>query len=83
MIFRFKGVRMSIGEQTLGSSLVAVNNLNMKLQRISADGRRHKEMRELATQIMLECQMIREVTEEALGDKKPGLFERWFGNGKD
>lgn len=39
-------------------------------------------MRELATQIMLECQMIREVTEEALGEKKPGLFERWFSNGK-
>jgi hypothetical protein len=73
---------MSIGEQTLASSLVAINNLNKQLQRISADGRRYKEMRELATQIMLECQAIREVTEEALGDKKPGLFKRWFGNGK-
>jgi hypothetical protein len=74
---------MNIGANNLAASLVEVNKLNMKLQRISADGRRQKEMRELATQIMLECQVIREVTEEALGGKKPGLFERWFGKGTE
>ena len=73
---------MIIGETNLASSLVEVNKLNGKLQRLSADGRRHKEMQELATQIMLECQVIREVTEAALKKSKPGLFERWFGNGK-
>lgn len=73
---------MSIGNENMAASLVEVNKLNMKLQRISADGRRHQEMQELATQIMLECAVIREVTEAALRKEKPGLFERWFGNGK-
>lgn len=73
---------MNTGNENMAASLVAINNLNSKLQRISADGRRYKEMRELATQIMLECHVVRETTEAALGEKKPGLFERWFGNGK-
>jgi hypothetical protein len=73
---------MNIGENNLAASLVQINKLNMKLQRISADGRRQDEMRELATQIMLECQTIREVTEIALQQTKPGLFERWFGDNK-
>lgn len=83
MIVRYKNVRMNLGENDLAASLVAVNQLNMKLQRISADGRRRKEMHELATQILLECEVIRETTNQALSGKKPGLFERWFGNGKD
>ena len=82
MIIRYKGVRMNTSNENMAASLVEVNKLNMKLQRISADGRRHEEMKELATQIMLECAVIREVTEAALKKDKPGLFERWFGNGK-
>lgn len=82
MIFRFKGVILIMGEINLASSLVAVNNLNSKLQRISADGTKTEEVHALATQILLECEVIREVTNKALQGTKPGLFERWFGNGK-
>jgi hypothetical protein len=82
MIFRFKGAMLIMGEINLAQSLVAVNNLNSKLQRISADGTKAEEVHALATQILLECEVIREVTNKALQGTKPGLFERWFGNGK-
>lgn len=71
-----------MGEINLAQSLVAVNNLNSKLQRISADGTKAEEIHALATQILLECEVIREETNKALQGTKPGLFERWFGNGK-
>lgn len=71
-----------MGEINLAQSLVAVNNLNSKLQRISADGTKAEEVHDLATQILLECEVIRDVTNKALQGTKPGLFERWFGNGK-
>lgn len=83
MIFRFKGALLIMGEVNLASSLVAVNQLNSKLQRLSADGRKQKEINAIAAQIMLECEVIREVTNNALEDKTPGLFKRWFGNGKN
>ena len=83
MIFRFKGVILIMGEINLASSLVAVNNLNSKLQRISADGTKTEEIYAVATQILLECEVIREETNRALHETKPGLFERWFGNGKN
>lgn len=72
-----------MGEINLAQSLVAVNNLNNKLQRISADGSKAKEVHNLATQILFECEVIRDVTNRALQKTKPGLFERWFGNGND
>ena len=81
MIFRFKGVRMSFGQNDLAASLVAVNNLNKRLQHASADGRKLKELNEIATQIMLECSVIREVTVPVI-KVKPGLLSRWF-NKKD
>jgi hypothetical protein len=78
MIFRFKGLRMSFGENDLAASLVAINNLNKRLQHASADGRKQKELHEIATQIMLECSVIREVTVPPVIKVKPGLLSRWF-----
>lgn len=72
---------MSFGQNDLAASLVAVNNLNKRLQNASADGRKLKELNEIATQIMLECSVIREVTVPVI-KVKPGLFSRWF-NKKD
>lgn len=70
---------MNLGENDLAASLVAVNRLNMQMQRISADGRKQAQIHELATQIMLECSVIREVTAPPLVKVKPGFFARFFG----
>ena len=43
-----------MGEINLAQSLVAVNSLNSKLQRISADGSKAEEVHALATHILLE-----------------------------
>ncbi len=80
MIFRFKWGVFIMGEVNLASSLVAVNRLNSKIQRMSADGSKAKEVHELATQILIECEIIREATNHALQSEKPGIFKRWFGN---
>jgi hypothetical protein len=29
----------------------------------------------------LECEIIRDATNHALKNEKPGLFEKWFGKG--
>jgi hypothetical protein len=68
---------MSFGQTDLAASLVAVNNLNKRLQHASADGRKNKELNQIATQIMLECSVIREVTVPAI-KVKPGFFSRLF-----
>jgi hypothetical protein len=83
MIFRFNWGVFIMGEINLASSLVTVNRLNSKIQRISADGSRAKEVHDIATQILLECEIIREATNHALQGDKPGFFKRWFGNGKN
>jgi len=72
-----------MGEIDLAGSLSTVKRLNNKLQRICADPNKIKEVNDIATQILLECEIIREATNHALENKKPGLFERWFGNGKN
>jgi hypothetical protein len=71
---------MNLGENDLASSLVAVNRLNMQLQRLSADGRKQAQMHELATQIMLECSVIREITAPPLVKVKQGWLAKLFGN---
>ena len=81
MIFRFDWGVFIMGEIDLAGSLVAVKRLNNKLQRISADPNKAKEVHDIATQILLECEIIREATNHALENKKPGLFETWFGKG--
>jgi len=68
-----------MGEIDLSASLVKVNQLNNQLQRVSADARNQQKVRDLASQILLECEIIREVTDSALKDSPPGLFEKWFG----
>lgn len=90
MIFRFKNVRLNLGENDLAGSIVAINRFNAELQKVSADGRKRKQMRDIATQIMLECEVIREVTSQPLpkiepgsshplARVKPGLLSRWLG----
>jgi hypothetical protein len=74
---------MSIGEHDLARSIVEVNKLSSQLQKVSADGRKRKQMRDIATQMIIECNLIREATEPPLVKVKPGLLSRWFGNGKD
>lgn len=83
MIFRFKNVRLNLGENELAGSIVAINRLNAELQKVSADGRKRKQMRDIASQIILECEVIREVAmPRPLIQVKPGLLSRWFGDGK-
>ena len=80
MIFRFKGVRLNLGENDLAGSIVAINRLNAELQKVSADGRKRKQMRDIASKIMLECEVIREVSmPQPVIKVKPGLLSRWFG----
>lgn len=80
MIFRFKGVRLNLGENDLAGSIVAINRLNAELQKASADGRKRKQVRDIASQIILECEVIREVTTpKPVINVKPGLLSRWFG----
>jgi hypothetical protein len=81
MIFRFKKAMLVMGEINLAQSMVMVNKLNNKLQRISADKTKIEEINALAAQILFECEIIRKITNEALQGTKPGLFEKWFGNG--
>lgn len=48
----------------LGQSITAVNALARKIQSASADGRRNAEVYELATQLIIEAQHIREMTQQ-------------------
>lgn len=72
---------MSIGEHDLAKSIVDICKLSSELQKVSADGRKRKQMRDIATQIIIECNLIREATEPPLVKVKPGFLSRWFGNG--
>ncbi len=72
---------MSFGEHDMAKSIVDICRLSSELQKVSADGRKRKQMRDIATQIILECEVIREVTSPPLVKVKPGFFARLFGNG--
>lgn len=48
----------------LGYSVTAINNLARKIQAKSADGKHNAEVYELATQLILEAQAIRQMTHE-------------------
>jgi hypothetical protein len=48
----------------IGQSITTVNALARKIQAIAADGKRNAEVYELATQLILEAHMIRQLTQE-------------------
>lgn len=79
MIFRSSNARLNLGENNLGDAIVAITRMSSELQKVSADGRKRKQMREIATQIMLECEVIREITSPPLAKVKPGLLSKWLG----
>lgn len=50
--------------QNLGQSVATVNALARKIQTVSADSNRNAEVYELATQLILEAQLIRQFTQD-------------------
>lgn len=50
--------------QNLGQSVATVNALARKLQAISADGKKNAQVYELATQLILEAQLIRQFSQD-------------------
>jgi len=55
----------------LGQPVTAINALARKIQALSADGKRNDEVYELATQLIIEAQHIREMTQQE-ANKWPG-----------
>lgn len=47
-----------------GEPIVAINNLARKIQTVGADGRRNAEVYELATELLIQAQHLRELTQE-------------------
>jgi len=55
---------MNINEPiNVGASVTAVINLSREMQGLAASGQKNQEVYELATNIMIECQRIRELTQ--------------------
>lgn len=79
MIFRSSNARLNLGENDLGKAIVTITRMSSELQKASADGKNRRLMRDIATQIMLECEVVREITSEPLARVKPGFLSRWLG----
>lgn len=56
--------------QNLGHSVTTVNALARKLQAVSADGKNNAQVYELATQLILEAQLIRQLTQDRVRVEK-------------
>lgn len=75
MIYRFKGMRLNTSKESLAASIVAINQLNMRLQRLSAALQDKQAIRETVEQMAMECYAIREIMEPP--KRKKSFWERF------